>query len=100
MSEPDLYLLDIGCQQCKSRQCSRTYGKSLAGSRRGISKGVEHVSLLADFRIEAAHLCVSSGIVGNWTVCICSKSDSESGKHSDRSDADSVKAVAYQGRVK
>ena len=99
MQEPDLDFLYIGCKEGKCCQCGRTDGKAFSCSGSGISQCVQHVRLLADFRIQTAHLGIAARIVRNRTVGVSGQCYAQCGKHADCSDTDSVKSLADKRRV-
>ena len=82
----------VGGQQGQAGKSCRTDGKALAGSGGSIAKGIKDIRTASDLRVESAHLGIASGIVGYRAVSIRSECDSESGKHSDCSDSDTVEA--------
>ena len=92
-----LDFFDVGGQQGECRERGAAYREALAGCRRGVAEGVEHVGAFADFRIEFAHLCVAARVVGYWAVSVGGEGYAEGAEHADSSYRDAVKALGEAG---
>ena len=94
MLHTDLNLLDIRSQQSQCRQRCRPDGKTFTGRRRRITQSIECIGTFTYFRIETAHLGISSGVVGDRPVSIGSQRNTQRRQHTDRCYTDSIESLA------
>jgi len=77
--------VDVGTEEGKTNEASRSDGETLADGGSGVTSGVEGVSDVADFGGKLGHLGDTTGVVTHGAVHINGKAGGEVGKHTEGS---------------
>ena len=88
-----LHDVDVGHEQCQSRQGSRADREALAGGSGGVAERIKRVGAVADFFRQTGHLGNTAGVVGNGAVSVGREGDAEGGEHADSGNANAVQAL-------
>ena len=94
MTQADLDLFDVGCQQGQGGEGGAADGESFARSGRGVAQGIQDVGLLADGRIQLGHLRIAAGVIGDGAVSVRGQGDAQGREHTYGGDGNAVQAMA------
>ena len=98
--QSDTNFLYIRCKEGQTGKSGRTYCEAFACRSRGVTERVESICAAAHFFTQTTHFGISTGIVGNGAISISGKGYAESRKHSDSSNADSIKTHRHISEIK
>ena len=89
----NLDLFDIGSEQSQGCEGGRANGEALTCSSGGVAKSVERIRAVTYLFAQTTHLCITTSIVGDRTVCISSQRDTQRREHSYSSDTDAIETM-------